>query len=128
MCTLEKRGCSMPEGFVVSDLLPNSDISSLVNMDTSSLYHCKLSGATLATLAIELVVLCIFRLTKKKSLSNSVLLLCIVIKSHVAKIWVTWFASLSSFVLGSVLSVFCDVLVLEQAKIWFLVCSLWFLC
>ena len=45
----------MPEGFVVSDLLPNSDISSLVNMDASSLYHCKLSGATLATLAIELI-------------------------------------------------------------------------
>jgi len=41
----------MPEDFVDSDLLPNSDISSLVNMDASSLYHCRLSGATLATLA-----------------------------------------------------------------------------
>ena len=48
---LTKRGCSMPEDFVVFDLLPNCDISSLVNMDASSLYYCRLSGATLATLA-----------------------------------------------------------------------------
>ena len=37
--------------FVVFDLHPNSDISCLVNMDAFGLYYCRLSIATLATLA-----------------------------------------------------------------------------
>ena len=36
----------MSEDFVVFDSPPNSDISSLVNMDASGLYYYRLSGAS----------------------------------------------------------------------------------
>ena len=40
-CT--NRGCSMSEDFVVFDSPPNSDISSLINMDASDLFYHRLS-------------------------------------------------------------------------------------